>query len=283
MTRRGVAPASSVVAVAIVGWLVTGVSLADVVKFVAYDVAFVAIPGVTLLWAVRGHRSGFLVTIALGWPLGEALEILAFSGTAQIGMRTLFLFYPIVVFVPCALVVWQRRRVAPAEEPGESMSPQAMWIAAGAIALGLVYLTLMFLPLAPLPGSSVVVEYPDYPYFLSLIAQVLHHWPPTTPGLVGVPLSYEWFVLFHIAAAAQVTGVSIPVIGLRLDYIPTVLVVACQLLAVGRSSSRSWWTGVTAVVVIFLLGPLDLTSSTKTPFGTTSSSISGTAGRSPSA
>src|ERR1022692_179562 len=267
MTRRGIAPAAFVVALAIVGWLVTGVSAADAVKFVAYDIGFVALPGIALLWAVRGHRSGFLVTIALGWPMGQALEILAFSGTAQIGMRGLFFFYPIVVVVPCALVVWQRRRIARADMPVEPMSLQAMWIAAGAMALGLIYLTLMFLPLAPLPGSSVVVEYPDYPYFISLIAQVMNHWPPTTPGLVGVPLSYEWFVLFHIAAASQVTGVSIPVIGLRLDYIPTVLVVGCQLLVVGRLLSRSWWTGVTAVLVIFLLGPLDLTSSTKTPFG----------------
>jgi hypothetical protein len=267
MTRRGIAPAAFVVALAIVGWLVTGVSAADAVKFVAYDIGFVALPGIALLWAVRGHRSGFLVTIALGWPMGQALEILAFSGTAQIGMRGLFFFYPIVVVVPCALVVWQRRRIARADMPVEPMSLQAMWIAAGAMALGLIYLTLMFLPLAPLPGPSVVVEYPDYPYFISLIAQVMNHWPPTTPGLVGVPLSYEWFVLFHIAAASQVTGVSIPVIGLRLDYIPTVLVVGCQLLVVGRLLSRSWWTGVTAVLVIFLLGPLDLTSSTKTPFG----------------
>jgi hypothetical protein len=267
MTRRGIAPATFVVALAVVGWLVTGVGVADLVKFVAYDIGFVALPGIALLWAVRGHRSGFLVTLALGWPIGEALEILAFSGTAQIGMRSLFLFYPIVVVVPCALVVWLRRRIARAETPVEPMSLQAMWIAAGAMALGLIYLTLMFLPLAPLPGSSVVVEYPDYPYFISLIAQVMNHWPPTTPGLVGVPLSYEWFVLFHIAAAGQVTGVSIPVIGLRLDYIPTVLVVGCQLLVVGRLLSRSWWTGVTAVLVIFLLGPLDLTSSTTTPFG----------------
>ena len=267
MMRRGVAPVTFVAALAVVGWLVTGVGVGDIVRFIAYDIGFVALPGVALLWAVRGHRTGFLTTVALGWPIGQALEILAFSGTAQIGIRGLFLIYPIVVVVPSTLVIWHRRRIARTEMAVEPMSSQAMWIAAGAVGLGLIYLTLMFLPLAPLPGSSVVVEYPDYPYFISLIAQVMNHWPPTTPGLVGVPLSYEWFVLFHIAAASQVTGVPIPVIGLRLDYIPTVLVVGCQLLVVGRLLSRSWWTGVTAILIIFLLGPLDLTSATKTPFG----------------
>ena len=132
--------------------------------------------------------------------------------------------------------------------------------------MGLVYLTLMFLPLAPLPGASIVVEYPDYPYFISLIAQVMNHWPPTTPGLVGVPLHYEWFVLFHIAAASQVTRVPIPIIGLRLDYIPSVVVIGCQLLVVGRYLGRSAWTGVVAILIIFLLGPLNLTTG-PTPFG----------------
>jgi hypothetical protein len=77
--------------------------------------------------------------------------------------------------------------------------------------------------------------------------------------LVGVPLPYEWFVLFHIAAASQVTHVSIPIIALRLDYLPTIVVVACQLLVIGRCIGRSWWTGVTALLIVFLLGPLDLT------------------------
>ena len=136
----------------------------------------------------------------------------AFSGTAAIGTRGLFLVYPIVVILPCALAIARRWRVPQTAVLSEPLSFRAMWIAAGALALGLVYLTLMFLPLAPLPGASVVVEYPDYPYFISLIAQVMNHWPPATPGLVGVPLSYEWFVLFHIAAASQVSGVPIPII-----------------------------------------------------------------------
>ncbi|HUZ70478.1 MAG TPA: hypothetical protein VMU65_12295 [Candidatus Saccharimonadales bacterium] len=266
MLRRGIAPATLVLAVMLVGWLVTGVAVFDIVRFLAYDIGFVALPGAALLWAVRGHRSGFLVTIALGWPLGQALEILAFSGTAAIGNRALFLLYPIVVIVPSAIVTWRRRQHVDTEPAGNSLSIAAMWTAAGAVSVGLVYLTLMFLPLAPLPGASVMVEYPDYTYFIGLIAQVMHHWPPTTPGLVGVPLHYEWFVLFHIAAASQVTNVPIPVIGLRLDYIPTVVVLACQLLVVGRSLGRSWWTGAVAVVIIFLLGPLDL-SSTYTSFG----------------
>jgi hypothetical protein len=257
--RRGIAPATLVIAVVVVGWLVTGVAALDILRFTAYEIGFVALPGVALLWAVRGHRSTFLVSIALGWPLGQALEILAFSGTAAVGLRGLFLLYPIVVIVPCAVLIWRHRRDVENEPADARLSVAAMWTAAGALSVGLVYLTLMFLPLAPLPGASVLFEYPDYPYFIALTAQVMNHWPPTTPGLVGVPLHYEWFVLFHMAAASQVTHTSIPIIGLRLDYVPTILVVACQLLVVGRFIGRSAWTGVIAIAIVFLLGPLSLT------------------------
>jgi hypothetical protein len=258
--RKGIAPATLVAAVMIVGWLITGVSAFDVIRFLAYEIGFVALPGVALLWAVRGRRPTFLVSIALGWPIGEALEILAFSGTAAIGARGLFLLYPLVVIVPSGFVIWRRRSVGEPDAGDARLPVAAMWTVAGTVSVGLIYLTLMFLPLAPLPGASITLEYPDYPYFISLIAQVMNHWPPTTPGLVGVPLHYEWFVLFHIAAASQVTHVAIPIIGLRLDYIPSVIVIACQLLVVGRFLSRSWWTGVIAVAIIFLLGPLDLTA-----------------------
>ena len=267
MTRRGIAPAALVAAVVVIGWLVTGVGASDILRFVAYEIGFVALPGAALLWATRAHRPSFLVSVALGWPIGQALEILAFCATAAMGARNLFLAYPIVVIVASALVIWRRRRgEVGADGDAEPVPVAGMWIAAGTLSVGLVYLTLMFLPTAPLPGASVALMYPDYPYFISLIGQVMNHWPTTTPGLVGVSLSYEWFVLFHIAAASQVTHVSIAVIGLRLDYIPTIVVLACQLLVVGRYLGRSWWTGVAAVMVLFLLGPLDLTTAAS-PFG----------------
>jgi len=251
-----------------VGWLLSGVALLDIVKFVAYDAGFVLLPGAALLWALRGRRSHFLVTIALGWPLGQALEVLAFSATAAIGLRGLFLLYPVVVVAPSALLIWLHRHHVEQDPDSEGMSGGPMWAAATFLSLGLIYLAIMFLPQAPLPGSSVSVEYTDFPYFLGLITQVTYHWPPTIPGLYGVALPYEWFVFFHMAAASQVTHLSIPIIALRLDYIPTILVVGCQLLAAGRSLGRAAWTGAIAIGVVFVLGPLDLIASANgTPFG----------------
>jgi hypothetical protein len=262
VARRGVAPAALVAAVAIVTWLIAGVTAVDIVLFLAYEIVFVGIPGAALLWMLRGRRSGFLVTMGLGWPLGQTLEILAFCATATGGLRGLFLIYPVVLVAACALVKWKRGAGSPHPDHGAPLlSWQAMWLAAVIISVALTAVASMFLPKVPLPSATTSVYYnPDFPYFIGLIAQVLHHWPPTSPGLYGVPLSYEWFVFFHMAAVAQVTHLTVPIIAFRLDYVPTIIVVGCQMVAVGRLIGRSAWTGVVALAVVFLLGPLDLTT-----------------------
>jgi hypothetical protein len=245
-------------------WLLSSVPVADIVVFLGYEIGFVALPGAALLWAARGRRPRTLETVCLGWPLGSALEILAFSATAAAGLRNLFLAYPVVVVGLSALVIWKRR--APTQEAtvGSPMSGRLLWSAAIAMSLGVVYLALMFLPQVPLPSAQASVSYsPDFVYQMSKTAEVLYHWPPTNPGLAGVPLPYEWFVFFHMAAVSQVTHLAIPMVALRLDFIPIAFVVACQLLMAGRAISGSAWTGVLAIVVVFLLGPLDLTTDTR--------------------
>jgi hypothetical protein len=259
--RRGFAPATLVTAVALEIWLLSGVALNEIVRFLGYEIGFVALPGVALLWALRGRPRGLLESIGLGIPLGHALEILAFTATAAIGARTLFLAYPIVVVALATLVIWRLRRPRIPATPAPPVSGRLMWAAAVALSAGLIYLALMFIPQAPLPSGRVSVSYsPDFVYQMSKTAEVLYHWPPTNPGLSGVPLPYEWFVFFHMAAVSQVTQLGIPIIAMRLDFIPLIVVVGCQLLMIGREFAGNAATGVIAMVVALLLGPLDLTT-----------------------
>ncbi|MGA7988072.1 MAG: hypothetical protein WCB51_06700 [Candidatus Dormiibacterota bacterium] len=261
MLRRALAPVAVVVLGSVATWLVSGVAILDVVRFVAYDIGFVALPGTAFLWAVRGRRTGFLVSIALGWPLGQTLEILTFIATAAIGVRGLFALYPVVVIGLSALVIWRRPKVFTVDPEEPPMSSACMWVAAAALSLGLLYLALMFLPQAPLPSTTGPVSYNvDFVFFIGLAGQALHHWPLTSPGLAGVPLHYEWFVFLHMAGISQITGLPVSVVALRLDYVPTLMVIGCQLLALGRYLGRSAWTGVAAIAAVFLLGPLDLTA-----------------------
>jgi hypothetical protein len=259
--RRGIAPVTLVVAVVLEIWLLTGVALDQVVQFVGYELGFVALPGVAVLWALRGRPRGFLELVGLGMPIGFTLEILAFSATAAAGARALFLAYPVVVSALCGLAVVRRRRESAPVTTTPPISTRVMWMAALAISAGLVYVALIFIPQAPLPGAGRSVSYiPDFVYEMSKTAEALHHWPATNPGLSGVPLPYEWFVFFHMAAVSQVTHLSIPIVALRLDFVPFILVIGCQLLMLGRALSGTAATGVIAIVVLFLLGPLDLTT-----------------------
>lgn len=259
--RRGFAPVTLVIAVAWEIWLLSGVTLDEILRFVGYEIGFVALPGVALLWALRGRPRGFLESVGLGIPLGHGLEILAFSATAAAGVRGLFLAYPIVVLALGALVVWMRHQpAARTAEVAVPMSSRVMWAAAAALSAGLIYLALMFIPQSPLPSGTASVAYsPDFVYQISKTAEVLLHWPPTNPGLSGVPLPYEWFLFFHMAAVSQVTHLGIPIIALRLDFVPIILVVGCQLLMIGRTLATAA-TGAIAIAVVFLLGPLDLTT-----------------------
>ena len=264
MPRRGIAPASLVTLVALAIWVVGGVSAGQILLFLGYEIGFVAIPGAAVLWALRGRRSGLLETVALGGAVGSALEILAFSATAAIGIRGLYLLYPVVAVAGSALLIWKRGEPARAKPVAEPLSGRLMWAAALALSLGVVYLALMFLPQTPLPSAQTAVAYsPDFVYQISKTAEVMLHWPPTNPGLSGVALPYEWFVFFHMAAVSQVTHIGIPTIALRLNFIPTAVVVGSLLLLVGRALTGAAWTGVVAIVVVFLLGPLDLTNDTR--------------------
>ncbi len=154
MPRRGIAPAAFVAAVVLAIWLVSGVGVGDIAKFIGYELAFVLIPGAALLWAVRGRRHGPLLTIGLGWPIGQTLEILAFSATAAIGVRGLFVIYPIVVAVPCAFIIWRRSPHGARDADEEPMSGRLLWTAAVAMALGIGYLAFAFIPQAPLPSTT---------------------------------------------------------------------------------------------------------------------------------
>ena len=266
MPRRALGPASLVAVAVAVIWIISGVGAGDIAKFLGYEIAYVMLPGASLLWALRG-REGFFLLVALGWPLGQTLEILAFSATAAIGLRGLFVAYPIVVVVGSALWIWRRSgRRDPQGPRGDEMSLRLMWVLAATLSLGLGYLCLAFLPTVPLPSLARSVSYyVDFPNFIGLIAEVRNHWPPTSPGLSGVPLHYQWFVFYHMAAINQVTNISIPIIAFRLDFVPTIVVMGCQLFVVGRFIGRSAWVGVLAVVVALLLGPLDLTTDTSGP------------------
>ena len=92
-------------------WLVGGVQPDDLLRYLAYEVGFVVGPGWLVLRAIAPGVRSRPWQLALGWPIGLTLEILAFSATAALGVRDLFAVYPLLVAIPAALVIRRRARL----------------------------------------------------------------------------------------------------------------------------------------------------------------------------
>lgn len=242
-------------------WLGSGVHVGEIARFVPYEAGFVVLPGWLAYRAAFSRPGGRLRQVVLGWTLGYLLETLAFFFTAQIGVRPLFFVYPLVVGVPAAVVV--RRRHAPARwdmarEPTRAFVT-LLWVGAFLCALLLTYVALIGFRETPLPRDLGGVTYhEDTVFALSLAAEALHHWPMTVPMVSGEGLHYHLFVYMHMAAIAQVTGIDLSVVVLRLYFVPLLVLFALQLIWAGRAVARRSVVGLVAAFAVLFLGELDV-------------------------
>lgn len=216
-------------------------------------------PGWLLLRAISPHTRSLAWQVALGWPLGIVLEIAFFSLTAALDARDLFLAYPLLAGVPCALA-WRRRAGSdrgPSTDSGFNVAQR--WTIAGLCLTAFGYLALTLVAYTPLPGSVPAVFYPtDLMFHIALAAEAKHHWPLQDPLVAGGDLNYHYFFHLHAAAASQVTGIGLPVLVLRLCVFPLVALVVLQLSLAGRAISGIGWAGPLAAGLGLLVWELDL-------------------------
>jgi hypothetical protein len=274
-------------------WLISGVSIGDISRFLAFEALYVLLPGCLLYVLLAAAPGGPLRVLAVGWPLGYAVEIGAFALTAGLHMRGLLTFLPLIAAAalgPC--VVYRRRRARSSSEArlqeasaegalavaaarwsagtrngragGRERGPESL-LAAGAIAVVLVLLGLGFFATYPLPEhASSVFYFLDNVDYVSFSAEALHHWPITEPFLAGHPFRYYTGVFMHVAAIKQVMGVSLAVVIFRLLPAMTTLVAMLQFWCLGGLLGRSRWTGpVTVALLVFVENAKLYPSSTK--------------------
>ena len=256
-------------ATVLVSWLATGVSPGDIGRFGAFEALWVCLPGCMLYVLLSRPARGWLSVLALGWPLGHAIEIGAFALTAALGERDLFDLLPIFALAlmgpPLA-----RRYAGPHRSRLRDLADglsrrlrgdRGMPIAVLAItvAVGVVVIALRYFVPYPLPGHLPSVAYlPDDVYAISLAAEALHHWPLTEPYVAGQALHFYPGVFIHIAAVSQAVGISPSMVVLRLFPTTMIFVVVLQLCLICRQLGGSIWVGVVAAVLFVIVGELNL-------------------------
>ena len=87
-----------------------GYDLGALLAYSAYFAAFVALPGVVLLWALNRRALSIATVFALALPTGFAIEILSYLGLASVGAREVYRFMPLLWLaiqlhtpLPCSL------------------------------------------------------------------------------------------------------------------------------------------------------------------------------------
>jgi hypothetical protein len=227
-------------------------------------------PGWLVLRAIAPGVRSRAWQLALGWPIGLTLEILAFSLTAEAGVRDLFLAYPALIGVPAAVMLRRRSQVsAPVgQAPPALLTPGWRWAVAGLCLLAFAYIGVSYFRIIPLPGSVAGVVYLDDPTFhISVAASALHGWPPSNFMVAGEPFNYHYFSDLHMAAVAQVTGIELPTIVFRLFPLPWTALLVLEAALVGRLISRRAWGGALTVALVLLIREIDLSIFGFLPFG----------------
>jgi hypothetical protein len=268
--RSGWGPsvAVAIAVVAVLGtWLGSGVGATVLPRFVVFEALYVVLPGCLLYILLSPVPGGRLRTLAIGWPLGYAMEVGAFALTAALHARELLTLLPLgsivlggaIMFQPLArerLQALLRRPGAASRATSGSLSSLLVPLAVSA---AVVLLAFTFFASSPLPESARSVSYSEDNVFdITLAGEARHHWPITESWIAGQPLHYYTGVFQHAAALNQVMGISLAASFLRLLPSTMFLIAALQLWALGSSLGRSRWIGPLAALLLLVTQDVNL-------------------------
>src|ERR1700689_1894475 len=165
-----VACALVVGATAVVTWLASGVSAGEIGRFLVFEGLYVLLPACSLYLLLGRSFPRPLRVVAIGWPLGYAIEIGAFALTAALGDREVFRLLPLFA----AAIAWPliarlyggenwlrvRRATEKLMDWRRAQHGSLPVVALGVvIGLAMVVLALRFFVPYPLPGHAHSVAY----------------------------------------------------------------------------------------------------------------------------
>lgn len=221
-----------------------GTPPALVLRFFAYWFAWIAVPGV-LVWRLVAPRwqrpfDVFVVGVCGGY----ALELVSYVATAAADLRWLFWGHPFLIGGPALLAArrWPPQRVV---EPSDRRGPLWHWITAGTAFAVLAATALYYYWGTPWPVTRPLSLTIDLYHQLGWAADATRAMPPTDATVSGLHQPYHWFTYAHLAAAHEISGVSLPWLTFRLYLVPLLLVYAGVLASAGSRLARRPWAGPT--------------------------------------
>ena len=232
--RSGWIPAGITVVAVAVALLTHGISVSETLRFAAYCVLGLVLPGL-VLWRLLVPRAGspLLADAVFGTSLAIAVELFVYVAFAHEGHPGLAVLWPVVplalLLVPaCRRRVWRRAQAQPI---------WWSWGMGALVVLALVVLDKVAWERAPLSSEGLRSPYVDIPYHLSLVSGLSRNVKTDLPFVEGEPLYYHWFNHAHVAAERHATGIEPVLLMSRLDM---VLIVGIVLLGLGdaRAASR---------------------------------------------
>ncbi|HEV7896516.1 MAG TPA: hypothetical protein VGP31_01540 [Planosporangium sp.] len=260
-------PAAAAVAAVSAILLATGTPVPDLVRYAAYAIFAVALPGTLVYRCLRPTPHTFVEDVAMGIAVGLALELAAWAAFSVLDLRAWLLWWPVGIVVLFSAVPRLR---AHWRVDGYVSTPLGWsWSVAATTAFFTLYLSQVFLARNPiLPTSEGTRQYLDLAYQLSLAGNAKHQFPPGLPQVAGEPLYYHWFGYAHMASVSLIGHIDLPVVALRLA-IPGLCAAAVLLTAVvGWRVSGRPYAGVAAAALFWVVGEFNFTDPVTVPFGT---------------
>ncbi|MBB5839837.1 hypothetical protein [Kribbella italica] len=232
-----------VVLASAVGLLAIDVPLTAIARYTAYFVGCVTLPGILLLRAAWRSTGNWAEDAGLGAAVGIAWQLAGWALFTALGWQQALVVWPALILLTFALVPALRRhwRIADPQPLPSAWS----WGLAGCLSLLALAITMGVMADHSPPPASLSL-YPDMPYHLSIVNELLRSVPPQLPQVSGEALEYHWFSHADMAGAVDITGLSPVLVLYRLWLLPVSFAAVLAAAAFARQVSGVWWTGLLA-------------------------------------
>lgn len=241
-------PAVLTVVVLVAVTLVANAPILDLLRYSAYLVIGLLLPGLLVHRALRGRPDDVIADLSLGGAVGVVVGLIGWAIFVSLGIGKLLFIWPLLIIAVFAVVPSLRRHWTTAhyaERIGWSG-----WFMAAALVFYTVALAALHWHGQALPPKANFYYIDNY-FHIANAAELTKDVPPDTPSVAGRPLHYHWFVNAHVAASHLMSGVNIPVVYLRLFEVPLVAIIIGLLFTFARDViKRNWAAGVATLMLV---------------------------------